>query len=82
MVRKSDAAELSELKEFGFKYGTRDKFEYKTKQNGLESRIYIDLLPCNNNNNEIHVECYSHSIPEKILDKLYDLTKANLIVKE
>lgn len=43
---------------------------------------YIDLLPCNNNNNEIHVECYSHSIPEKILDKLYDLTKAGLIVKE
>jgi hypothetical protein len=82
MVRKSDAAELSELKKFGFKYGTRNKFEYKTKQNGLESRIYIDLLPCNNNNNEIHVECYSYSIPEKILDKLYDLTKANLIVKE
>ncbi len=45
MVRKSDTAELSELEKFGFKYGTRDKFEYKTKQNGLESRIYIDLLP-------------------------------------
>lgn len=82
MLKISDAAELSELKKFGFKYGTRNKFEYKTKQNGLESRIYIDLLPCNNNNNEIHVECYSHSIPEKIVDKLYDLFQANLVVKE
>ena len=81
MIRKSDTAELSEFKKYGFKYGTREKFEYKTKQHGTESRIYIDLLPCHNNNNEIKVETYSHSIPEKILDKLYDLTKANLIVK-
>lgn len=76
MLRKSDKAELSEFKKHGFKYGTREKFEYKTKQHGVESRIYIDLLPCNNNNNEIHVESDSHSIPEKILDKLYDLIKA------
>lgn len=82
MLKIRDDVDLKKLEKFGFKYGTRNKFEYKTKQNGLESRIYIDLLPCNNNNNEIHVECYSHSIPEKILDKLYDLTKANLIVKE
>lgn len=82
MLRKSDTAELSEFKKFGFKYGTRNKFEYKTKQHGIESRIYIDLLPCNNNHNEIHVESHSYSIPEKILDKLYELTKANLIIKE
>lgn len=82
MLRKSDKAELSEFKKHGFKYGTREKFEYKTKQHGVKSRIYIDLLPCNNNNNEIHVESDSHSIPEKILDKLYDLIKANLAVKE
>lgn len=82
MLKKSDTVELSELEKFGFKYGTKDKFEYKTKRHGVESRIYIDLLPCYNNNNEIKVETYSHSIPEKILDKLYDLIKANLVVKE
>ena len=82
MLRKSNTVELSELKKLGFKYGTREKFEYNTKQHGLESKIYIDLLPCNNNNNEIHIQSESHSIPEKIVDKLYDLIKANLVVKE
>ena len=82
MLRKSDTVELSELVKFGFKYGTREKFEYKTKQHGVESKIYIDLLPCNNNHNEIHIESDSHSIPEKIVDKLYDLFQANLVVKE
>lgn len=82
MLRKEDTAELSELKKYGFKYGSREKFEYKTKQHGVESRIYIDLQPCNNNHNEIHVESAACSIPEKILDKLYDLFEAGLIVKE
>lgn len=82
MLRKSDTVELSELEKLGFKYGTREKFKYKTKQHGVESEIYIDLLPCNNNNNEIHIQSESHSIPEKIVDKLYDLIKANLVVKE
>ena len=82
MLRKSDTADMREFEKHGFKYGARDKFEYKTKQHGVESRIYIDLLSCNNNNNEIHVESDSHSIPKKILDKLYDLIKENLIVKE
>lgn len=82
MLRKSDTVELSELEKFGFKYGTREKFEYKTKQHGVESKIYIDLLPCNNNHSEIHIESDSHYIPEKIVDKLYDLFQANLVVKE
>ena len=66
----------------GFKYGTREKIEYKTRRYGVESKIYIDLLPCNNNHNEIHIETYSRTIPEKIIDKLYDLIKADLVVKE
>ena len=82
MLRKNDTVELSELEKFGFKYGTREKFEYKTKQHGVESKIYIDLLPCNNNHNEIHIESESHSVPEKIVDTLYDLINANLVVKE
>ena len=82
MLKIRDDVDLKELEKFGFKYGTREKFEYKTKQHGVESKIYIDLLPCNNNNNEIHIESDSHSIPKKIVDKLYDLIKANLVVKE
>lgn len=81
MLRKKDTVDIRELEKYGFKYGSKDKFIYKTKQNGIESRIYIDLLPCNNNHNEIHVESDSHSIPEKILNTLYDLIKANLVVK-
>lgn len=53
-----------------------------TPQHGVESKIYIDLLPCNNNHKEIHIESDSHYIPEKIVDKLYDLFQANLVVKE
>lgn len=53
-MRVAKNVELEQLKEFGFKYGTRDKFIYKTKCNGIESSIYVDLLPCNNNNNEIY----------------------------
>ena len=30
MLRKSDKAELSEFKKHGFKYGTREKYEYET----------------------------------------------------
>lgn len=63
MLRKKDTVDIRELEKYGFKYGSKDKFIYKTKQNGIESRIYIDLLPCNNNHNEIHVESDSHSIP-------------------
>ena len=81
MLKIRDDVELEELEKFGFKYGTRDKFLYKTKSNGIESRIYIDLLPCNNNNNELKIESQSHTIPNKIIDKLYDLIKANLVEK-
>lgn len=81
MLKIKDSVDLKELEKFGFKYGARDKFLYKTKRNGFESRIYIDLLPCNNNNNELKVECPSHTISEKIVDKLYDLIKADLVEK-
>lgn len=74
--------DLRELENFGFKYGSRDKFIYKTKSNGIESMIYIDLLPCYNNKNEIKVETPSNLIPEKILDKLYDLFQAGLVKKD
>lgn len=82
MLRKKDDISFKELEKFGFKYGTRDKFLYKTKSNGIESRIYIDLLPCNNKNNELKVECPSHTISEKITDKLYDLIVAGVIEKK
>lgn len=80
-MRLAKDKKLEELKKFGFKYGTRDRFLYKTKCNGIESKIYIDLLPCHNNNNELKVECPSHSIPKKITDKLYDLIVAGLLEK-
>lgn len=82
MLKINPKKDIKELERFGFKYGTRDKFLYKTKRNGFESRIYIDLLPCNNNNNELKVECPSNIIPKKIIDKLYDLIKADMVVKE
>ena len=47
----------------------------------VESKIYIDFTPCHNNNNEIKVECPSYSIPDKILEKLYDLAVEELIEK-
>ena len=43
--------------------------------------IYIDLLPCHNNNDELKISLESHSIPEKITDKLYDLIQAGLVEK-
>lgn len=81
MLKVKDNVDLKELKKFGFKYGTRDKFLYKTKSNGCEAKIYIDLLPCNNNNNKINIECQSLSVPEKIINTLYDLIQAGLVEK-
>jgi len=81
MLKIKGGVNLKELEKFGFKYGARDKFLYKTKKDGMESRIYIDLLPCNNNNNELNIECPSHAVSEKIIDKLYDLIKADLVEK-
>lgn len=72
---------LEELKNFKFKYGARDKLIFKTKSNGTEAVIYIDLLPCHNNNNELKIQYSSFSMPEKIGDKLYDLIKADLVEK-
>lgn len=81
MLRKRDDKSLKDFEKLGFKYGSREKIIYKTKKNGIESKIYIDFTPCHNNNNEIKVECPSYSIPDKILEKLYDLTVAELIEK-
>lgn len=80
-MRKRDEISFEEMKKFGFKYGTRDRFEYKTKENGVESRIYINMLPCHNNKNELKIECPSHSIPRKIVNKLYDLITAGIVEK-
>lgn len=81
MLRLSKDKSLDDLKEHGFKWGTREKFEYKTTHKGIESKIYIDCLPCHNNNNEIHIESNFHSLPEKIANKLFDLIEAGLIEK-
>ena len=81
MLRIKDSVDLKELEKFGFKYGAKDKFLYKTKSNRIESKIYIDLLPCHNNHNELKIECESYYIPEKITDKLYDLITAGLVEK-
>ena len=81
MLRKKDNVTLKDMEKFGFKYGPKDKFLYKTKSNGCESKIYIDLLPCYNNHNELKIECNSLSIPEKIIDKLYELITADLVEK-
>lgn len=81
MLRKKDNVSFEDFKKYGFKYGSREKFIYKTKSNGMESKIYIDLLPCHNNNNELHIDSSMHSIPEKIVDKLYDLITAGLVEK-
>ena len=82
MLRKRDDKSLEDFKKHGFKYGSRNQFIYKTKKNGFESKIYIDFTPCHNNNNEIKVECPSYSIPDKILEKIYDLVEAKLIEKK
>ena len=82
MLRKEDNVSFEEFKPFGFKYGTRDRFIYKTKsKNDGEASIYIDLLPCHNNNNELKIEIERRYIPEKIINKLYDLIQAGLIEK-
>lgn len=81
MLKIKDNVELEKLKDFGFKYGTRDRFLYKTKCNGLEAIMYIDLLPCHNNNNELKITIESRHIPDKIINKLYDLIQANLVEK-
>lgn len=72
---------LEELTKFGFKYGAREKLIYKTILNGLEAKIYVDLQPCHNNNNELKIEYSSFLMPEKIANKLYDLIKADLVEK-
>lgn len=81
MLRKKDDVDFKEFEKFGFKYGTRDKFLYKTRRGGCEYIIYIDLLPCHNNNNEIKFDFHDRNIPEKIINTLYDLIIAGLIEK-
>lgn len=82
MLRKANNVSLKDFKPYGFKYGTRDRFIYKTKENGKEASIYMSLLPCNNNNNnnnwEIKTEIDCRYIPKKILDKLYDIIQARI----
>ena len=78
---KVKKGKLEELTKHGFKYGTREKLIYKTTKNGLEAKMYVDLQPCHNNNNELKIENSSFSMPEKIADKLYDLLKADLVEK-
>ena len=80
-MRLKKGKDIEELKQFGFNYGARNTIAFKTKHHGIESKIYVDLLPCNNNNNEIKVETPSVTIPEKILNKLYDLIEAGLVEK-
>lgn len=81
MLKIKDGVDLAEFKEYGFKWGIRDRFWYKTRTNGIESMIYIDLVPCHNNNDEIKIECPLSHVPEKITDKLYDLISAGLVEK-
>lgn len=81
MLRKKDSVSLEDFKAFGFKYGTRDRFLYKTKTNGLESILYISLLPCNNNHNELKIDLGCRQIPDKLINKIYDLIQAGLIEK-
>ena len=81
MLRKVDEKELEEFEKLGFKYGPRGKFIYKTKQHGCEASIYIDLTPCHNNNNELKIEHEAYSLPEKIIDKIYDLIEKGLVEK-
>lgn len=81
MLKIKDNVDLKELENFGFKYGTRNRLLYKTTIYKLESKIYIDLLPCHNNNNELKIECETHFLPEKILDKIYDLIQAGIVEK-
>ncbi len=78
MLRIKDDVDLRELEKFGFKYGTRDRIIYKTKSNGMESSIYVDLLPCRRNN-ELTIASTSYALPEKIANKLYDLIQAGLV---
>ncbi len=81
MLKIKDNVDLRELEKFGFKYGAKDKFLYKTTRYGTEHKIYIDLLPCHSNGHEIKIDCPSYSIPKKITDKLYDLITAGLVEK-
>ncbi len=81
MLKIRDDVDLKELEKFGFKYGTRDKIIYKTKSNGIESSIYVDLLPCRRNNKLI-IESSSYTLSDKIANKLYDLIQAGLVEKE
>jgi len=82
MLRKKDNVDYREFKEHGFKFGTRDRPIYKTtsKTDG-DASIYIDLIPCHNNNDEIKIELERRYIPEKIQNKLYDLIQAGLVEK-
>lgn len=79
MLRKRDEVSFKDFEKLGFKYGTRDKFIFKTTKKGLEASIFIDLLPCHNNNNEIYIYCQSNSLPKKIVKVLYELINRNLV---
>lgn len=78
-LRLKDNVDYKKLEKFGFKFGVRDKFLYKTKNNGCEAKIYIDLLPCNNKHNKLYIESDSHTLPEKIIIVLFDIVKADLV---
>ena len=80
MLKIKDDVDLKKLERFGFKYGTREKFEWKTSIHGSKYKIYLDLLPCRDSR-EICFECPSFSIPDKVIDKIYDLISAGLVEK-
>ena len=82
MLKLADCVKYEELKRFGFKFGSKDKLIYKTKTHGIESSIYIDLMPCKNESDKLKVDCILNSLPDKIIDKLYELITAGIVVKE
>lgn len=81
-MRLRNDVNIEKLREYGFKYGAREKLIYKIKENGLEAKIYIDLQPCHNKNNHLYIASLPNSIPNKIINKLYDLIQAGLVEKE
>lgn len=81
MLKIRDDLDLKELEKFGFEYDEDIKqyFYYAfTEPNDIsEVRYYVEV-----NTRKISIGFDPYVNPYKILDKAYDLIKADLIVKE
>lgn len=81
MLKIKDNVDLKELEKFGFEYDEDIKqyfyYAYTEPNDMSEVRYYVET-----NTRKLSIGFDEYVSPYKILDKAYDLIKADMVVKE